>query len=69
LCGERFYVGLTGDLDARLKAHNAGKVTHTRKHMPWRIRTSIAFTDRNRALAFESYLKSASGRAFATKRF
>jgi hypothetical protein len=38
------------------------------KYTPWRIKTAMAFTDRKKALDFEAYLKSASGRAFAKKR-
>lgn len=62
------YIGLTDDLHARLKKHNAGEVPHTAKFRPWRIKTAVAFTDRERAAEFERYLKSASGRAFAKKR-
>ena len=65
---DRYYTGFTEDLDSRLSAHNAGKETHTKKFRPWRIKTSIAFTDRQQALDFERYLKSPSGRAFAKKR-
>jgi putative endonuclease len=65
---ERFYIGLTGDLKQRLAKHNAGEVPHTAKFKPWRIKTAVAFTDRNRSADFERYLKSASGRAFAKKR-
>jgi predicted GIY-YIG superfamily endonuclease len=65
---EHFYIGLTGDLKQRLAKHNAGEVPHTAKFKPWRIKTAIAFTSRERAAAFEQYLKSASGRAFAKKR-
>lgn len=65
---ERFYVGATADLRARLKGHNAGEVSHTAKYLPWTIKTYIAFTDEKQAFAFEKYLKSASGRAFAKKR-
>jgi len=65
---ERFYVGLTADLKARLHKHNAGEVPHSSKDKPWRIKTAIAFTDRERAADFEQYLKSASGRAFSKKR-
>jgi putative endonuclease len=67
--GEHFYVGVTDDLKVRLQLHNAGKVTHTAKHKPWRIRTYVAFDQADRAFAFERYLKSGSGRAFASKRF
>ncbi|UCF86831.1 MAG: GIY-YIG nuclease family protein [Nitrospiraceae bacterium] len=65
---KHYYVGFTEDLDSRLKSHNTRQVTHTSKYKPWRIKTAITFTDRKRALDFESYLKSPSGRAFAKKR-
>lgn len=63
-----FYVGLTDDLTIRLAKHNAGGVAHTAKNKPWRIKTAVAFRDRERAAAFERYLKSPSGRAFSRKR-
>jgi len=65
---EHFYVGITDDLRARLAKHNAGEVTHTAKYRPWKIKTYIAFSDEKQAFAFEQYLKSASGRAFAKTR-
>jgi predicted GIY-YIG superfamily endonuclease len=63
-----FYTGFTENLEARLAHHNSGGDSHTAKHHPWRIKTTIAFTDREQALAFERYMKSPSGRAFAKKR-
>jgi putative endonuclease len=63
-----FYVGITDDLRAGLAKHNAGEVPHTSKYGPWRIKTYIAFSNEKQAVAFERYLKSASGRAFAKKR-
>ncbi len=63
-----FYTGFTEDLPARLAHHNSGGDPHTAKYRPWRIKTAIAFTEREQSLAFERYLKSASGRAFAKKR-
>jgi putative endonuclease len=65
---KHFYTGITEDLDARLSKHNSGEVTHTAKFRPWRIKSYVAFTDERRALAFEEYLKSGSGRAFTKKR-
>lgn len=65
---DRYYVGLTSDLRARLKRHNAGGVPHTSKSTPWELKTYVAFSDEQQAIAFEKYLKSASGRAFAKKR-
>lgn len=35
---ERFYVGQTDDLRARIKSHNAGQVYHTSKYKPWCVR-------------------------------
>jgi len=65
---ERYYVGSTDDLKERLKYHNAGRVVHTAKYKPWRVNTYIAFSDEKRAIDFERYLKTQSGRAFAKKR-
>jgi len=65
---EHFYTGITDDLYARLSKHNSGAVAHTASHRPWRIKTYVAFTGEKQAFAFEEYLKSASGRAFAKNR-
>jgi predicted GIY-YIG superfamily endonuclease len=65
---EHYYVGITRDLRARLRKHNALEVPHTAKYAPWSNKTYVAFADEARALAFEKYLKSPSGRAFAKKR-
>ena len=64
----RFYTGITDDLKARLSVHNTGAVTHTAKHRPWKLKTYAAFSEEDRATAFERYLKSGSGRAFAKSR-
>ena len=64
----RYYTGFTEDLVARLESHNSGQVAYTSKYMPWHVKTAVAFTDRTKALDFEKYLKSPSGRAFAKKR-
>jgi putative endonuclease len=62
------YVGLTDDLRARLEVHNSGGSFHTSKYKPWRLVTYVAFSDEAKAVAFERYMKSGSGRAFAKKR-
>jgi putative endonuclease len=64
----QWYVGHTDDLRSRLAAHNAGQSPHTAKYKPWRLVTYVAFSDEAKAIAFERYLKSPSGRAFAKKR-
>jgi predicted GIY-YIG superfamily endonuclease len=65
----RHYTGITRNLHKRLREHNAGKVTSTTKHRPWRIDTAIAFRTPDKATVFEKYLKSHSGRAFTSKHF
>jgi predicted GIY-YIG superfamily endonuclease len=66
---ERFYVGQTRNLKSRLARHNRGEVASSANHRPWKIQTAIAFDEFSKAVAFEKYLKTASGRAFAKKRF
>ena len=63
------YTGVTEDLRARLGKHNAGEVPHTSKFKPWRIQTAIAFDSKEKAIAFEAYLKTGSGRSFANRHF
>ena len=62
------YVGLTADLKRRLGEHNAGKSAHTSKYIPWRLVTYVAFSNEQKAISIERYLKSGSGHAFASKR-
>jgi putative endonuclease len=62
------YVGLTADLRSRFSAHNEGRSPHTSKYRPWRLVCYLAFSDERKAVEFERYLKTASGRAFAKKR-
>ena len=63
----RHYFGLTSDLDARLGFHNAGLNRSTAAHRPWRVLVAVQFTEERRALEFERFLKSGSGRAFAKR--
>ena len=63
------YVGSTSDLKRRFADHNAGQSPHTLKFRPWKLVTYVAFSDSRKAAAFERYLKSGSGHAFARKRF
>ncbi|MFC1848755.1 GIY-YIG nuclease family protein [candidate division CSSED10-310 bacterium] len=65
---DRFYSGFSEDYEQRLREHNSGKIKHTSKFGPWRVKTVISFTDKQRAIAFENYIKSGSGRSFTKKR-
>jgi predicted GIY-YIG superfamily endonuclease len=67
--GGRFYVGVTANPKERLARHNAREVSHTSKFAPWTLKNYFAFADEPKAHAFEKYLKSGSGRAFAKRHF
>ena len=61
------YIGFADDLKQRVTDHNLGKSRFTLADRPWRLATYIAFRDRDKALAFERYLKAGSGHAFAQR--
>jgi putative endonuclease len=61
------YVGFTADLHHRLADHNAGRLPNTAKYRPWKLATYLGFSSKKQALAFEKYLKSGSGHAFARR--
>ena len=63
------YVGISSDVDARVADHNAGRSPHTRKYIPWELVAAVRFENDSKAAAFEQYLKSGSGRAFAKRHF
>jgi predicted GIY-YIG superfamily endonuclease len=66
---EQTYIGVTNDVERRLNEHNSGQSIHTNKFKPWKLVVHVAFSDHEKADAFEQYLKTGSGRAFAGKRF
>ncbi|MCB9331668.1 MAG: GIY-YIG nuclease family protein [Lewinellaceae bacterium] len=61
------YTGCTSNLKERLNRHQKGYVESTKVLTPVKLIWSCAFTEQSRAFAFEKYLKSGSGRAFAKK--
>ena len=65
----RHYVGVTSNIDGRLRWHNSGPSGVTVHHRPWSLVVSIEFANANTAAQFERYLKTGSGRAFAKRHF
>ena len=65
---DKFYTGFSGNVIARLKEHNSGQSIYTSKYLPWKLVCCIEFKDKQKALNFENYLKTASGIAFRNKR-
>lgn len=65
---ENYYVGYTNNLSSRLKQHNSGTSFHTKKYEKWELIFYAVFVDKIKAIEFEKYLKSHSGRIFMRKR-
>ena len=65
---EQVYIGNTVNIKQRLETHNSGGSPHTKQYRPWKIVLLLVFEDKLKATAFEKYLKSGSGNAFAKKR-
>jgi putative endonuclease len=66
---DRHYVGQTGDLKARIREHNSGKSIHTERYRPWHLVCYFGFAEEKKAIAFERYLKSGSGKTFLRRHF
>ena len=63
----RYYTGITSDVASKLPNHNDGHSRHTANGRPWQLDVVVEFADERRAGAFERYLKSGSGCAFAKR--
>jgi putative endonuclease len=55
---EKFYVGITDDVNRRLAQHNAGFSKYTSKSMPWELIYYEAFTTQKLARIRELKLKN-----------
>ena len=65
----RYYIGISQNLNRRLKKHNSGECnSYSKKYAPWKVETYITFKNKLLAQKFESYLKHGSGHAFLKKR-
>ena len=63
------YVGFTNNIANRLDTHNTGGSIYTAKYCPWKLLGYTTFFDETRAIAFEQYLKSGSGKSFSARHF
>ncbi len=64
----KIYVGYTLNIESRLETHNNGGSVYTKEHKPWELMFYCGFQDKLKAMNFEKYLKSHSGRIFLQKR-
>jgi putative endonuclease len=58
----RFYVGMTRDVENRLKEHNNKRTFSTKGYVPWELFFMEEFTTRHKARAREKYYKSGIGK-------
>lgn len=65
---QQIYVGKTTNLKKCLLDHNCETTAHTKKYMPWELVVYTCFNNELKAISFEQYLKSGSGREFRKKR-
>ncbi len=64
---DKHYVGLSENVDKRLKEHNERQNKSTKPYIPWRVVHLEEYKTRNEARTREKYLKSASGRRWRKK--
>jgi len=66
---KKTYTGSTVNLDRRIKEHNAGKNTFTKRYMPWNLIHKEEYESLAEARKREKYLKSCAGRRFIKRLF
>ena len=65
----RIYVGLTSNLERRIKEHNEGKTKSTMAFRPWKIIYTQECDNRLLARKREKYLKSGCGKEFLKQNY
>ena len=66
---DKSYVGLTNNINRRLREHNSGKHFYTKRYLPWVIIHEEEFDNFAEARKREKFLKSTNGRRFLKKLF
>jgi len=64
---QRLYIGMTSNLEERVKRHNAGYERATKCRIPFKLLHSEVFGTRTEARDREKYLKSGFGREIIKK--
>ena len=64
----RTYVGISDDVQRRIKEHNQGKSIYTSRNRPWKLIHTEECITREEARKREKYYKSGAGRRFIEKR-
>ena len=61
---DRYYIGQTDTIEARLKRHNAGEVKSTKHYNPWILKYTEKFESRSDAMKREKFLKKQKSKEF-----
>jgi putative endonuclease len=60
----RLYVGMSENVELRLKQHNKGMTTSTKFYKPWKLLFIEEYSTRVEAREREKYLKGGSGKEY-----
>lgn len=64
---DRYYIGMSHNVESRLMDHNKGLSKSTKPYVPWTLVHKEQFETRMEARTREKYLKSAAGRRWRKK--
>jgi len=59
-----FYIGYTSNLELRIKQHNKGESTYSRRKKPWKLVYSEELENKTSALKREKFLKKQKNKDF-----
>lgn len=65
----RFYVGMTTDIERRLEEHNKGKTKSTKGYRPWELFFFEDYPTRSLARKREIFLKTGEGRSWIKRKW
>ncbi|MEI9918519.1 MAG: GIY-YIG nuclease family protein [Bacteroidota bacterium] len=65
----KVYTGFSSDFKRRFEQHCNGEVSFTKTRLPVEVILLVEFRDKFRAMDFERYLKSGSGKEFSRRHF
>lgn len=66
---KRIYVGMSSDVERRIKEHNAGQVFSTKGYRPWMLIHKEEVGTRQEARNREKYLKSGVGKEWLKNQY
>ena len=61
---DSYYIGSTSNIEDRLKRHNSGRSTYTKRGIPWTIVYRKEYETKSEAYRAELYIKSQKSRKY-----